>query len=140
MPARSDDPLRRVTLKGECFIYCGSTNDDGYGQFWYNGRHWLAHRYSYTTSKGEIPEGVQVLHSCDNPSCVNPHHLFLGSQQNNIDDCIAKGRRYKHERKITEAQRMEIHELVAEGLSYREIGLKYGVTRQTIYKYVIGVR
>jgi len=53
----------------------------------------LAHRLSYQIHKGEIPEGMVVMHSCDNPSCVNPDHLSIGTQSQNIKEAIAKGRK-----------------------------------------------
>jgi len=74
-----------------CYLNC-----DGYGRFstqvlgkW---KGMLAHRASYALYKTFIPEGLLVLHRCDNPSCVNPDHLFLGTNQDNTDDMIAKGR------------------------------------------------
>ena len=71
-----------------CWIWTGSKNRDGYGRFY----HTSAHRASYEIFKGGIPVGISVLHSCDNPSCVNPNHLWLGTQADNMHDCIAKGR------------------------------------------------
>jgi hypothetical protein len=57
-----------------------------YGGFHYNGKIWLAHRVSYVLYKGPIPNGKHILHVCDNPKCVNPDHLYAGTQQNNMDD------------------------------------------------------
>lgn len=138
MPVKSDEPLRKVTLNGECIEYDGSRTEFGHGQFWFEGVHWHAHRYSYTVHKGPIPKGMQVRHTCDNPPCINPEHLVLGTQQDNINDCIARGRRYKHDRMITEQQLEEIRNLRMRGATYKELGEMYGVSRQTIYRYVSG--
>lgn len=64
----------------------------GYGKFTYNGRMYLAHRLSWILTNGPIPDGLGVLHSCDNPPCVNPDHLFLGTQLDNMRDASNKGR------------------------------------------------
>lgn len=83
----------KFTAKGgpdECWVWKGGKNP--YGKIIINGRSNGAHRLSYKLFVGPIPKGMHVLHKCDNRPCVNPGHLFLGSSQNNIDDCIAKGR------------------------------------------------
>lgn len=81
----------------ECWEWTASLHKDGYGNFHKklsSGRfvYVLAHRYSYELWFGEIPEGMYVCHTCDNPKCVNPSHLFLGTQQDNMDDMLSKGR------------------------------------------------
>ena len=75
-----------------CWIWNGSLNKKGYGCFWANNTRFRANRFSYTLYKGEIPEGMFVCHSCDNPSCVNPEHLWLGTPKDNVQDMIKKGR------------------------------------------------
>lgn len=72
-----------------CWNWVGAVaNKKGYGSFFGD----RAHRVSYRTFKGEIPSDKHVLHRCDNPSCVNPEHLFLGTNKENIDDKMLKGR------------------------------------------------
>ena len=64
-----------------------------YGRLSFQGKLYTAHRFAYMITHGEIPEGLVVMHSCDNPPCVNPEHLSLGTRQDNIDDCVNKERR-----------------------------------------------
>jgi hypothetical protein len=68
--------------------------DKGYGTFWYMGENTFSHRMSWFLANGNIPSGLEVLHRCDNPPCVNPRHLFLGTQKDNMQDMIQKGRRF----------------------------------------------
>lgn len=76
-----------------CWIWNGALRKDGYGILKINGRCDGAHRYSYEISKGEIPTGLFVCHKCDVPSCVNPEHLFIGTQEDNMKDSVSKGRK-----------------------------------------------
>lgn len=75
-----------------CWKYAGQKARDGYGQFRANGRRYSAHRIAYTAFVGEIPDGMLVLHECDNPSCCNPRHLSVGDQSKNMADCVRRKR------------------------------------------------
>ena len=81
----------RLEVDGDCVIYNGPRDPDGYGRF----RGKAAHRWAYATYVGEIPEGLSVLHSCDNPPCVNPAHLRVGTQQDNVNDMWNRGRAWR---------------------------------------------
>lgn len=83
----------KVRKTEACWYWTASKNTSGYGQFnTGNGRIWRTHRISWIMERGQINPNSHVLHRCDNPACVNPNHLFLGSQKDNILDCIHKGR------------------------------------------------
>lgn len=75
-----------------CWIWTEYCNNHGYGRFRVDGKKTLAHRASYEAFIGPIPEGMLVCHKCDTPACVNPSHLFLGTDKDNVRDCINKGR------------------------------------------------
>lgn len=78
--------------ENECWEWIGNLDKDGYGFLMHYGKVIKGHRYAYIIMHGDIEEGKSICHSCDNRKCVNPHHLFQGSQLENIQDCIAKGR------------------------------------------------
>ncbi len=83
-----------MDLNTKCWIWQGAKNRKGYGQKRLKGKLWITHRLSWHTFNGPIPEGIQVLHKCDTPSCWNPEHLFLGTNQDNVDDKMRKKRHW----------------------------------------------
>ncbi len=128
----------KVRKTDGCWEWVGATNGRGYGKF-FRGRKIkiYAHRFSYFLHTGCEPGHHFVLHKCDNPACVNPEHLFLGSAKDNMDDCIQKGRhRYITRRGeaspcaiLTESQVVEI---LRSHDSYRTLAKTHGVAKSTI--------
>lgn len=92
-----------VEKSSDCWEWTGATVEFGYGVLSQaNGKHWLAHRLSWVIHFGDIPNGLQVCHKCDNPACIRPDHLFLGTQKDNVQDALKKGRPgYLDWRKLT---------------------------------------
>jgi len=95
--AKRTPPIERFWAKvdktGDCWEWTGARFHHGYGLFYESASvRTRAHRFAYETLAGPIPPGVLVLHRCDNPPCVRPEHLFLGTQADNVADMIAKGR------------------------------------------------
>ena len=85
----------QIEVDGDCWVWLGYTTDAGYGRFYTRRVQVYTHRFSWTIHNGPIPDGRHVLHKCDNPPCVKPDHLFLGTNEDNIADKIAKGRQPK---------------------------------------------
>jgi hypothetical protein len=117
----------------ECWTWQGARHGKGYGHFKMGKLIAKAHRTAYELFWGPIPDGMQVLHTCDNPPCVNPKHLFLGTNNDNLQDRQRKGRQAKGERHgwaiLTEKDVIAIRS--AKGRSV-ELAKKYGVAPETI--------
>ncbi len=118
-----------------CLLWQGYTDKDGYGTFWDGERARRAHRVAWEQKHGAIPEGMSVLHRCDNPPCCNEDHLFLGTQALNMHDKIAKGRAdpragaLNHNAKLTAEQAAMIRESKLPG---KELATLLGVSPATI--------
>lgn len=122
----------------ECWLWQASMRGH-YGSSYYNGKRDSAHRVSYLINRGDIPPDMEVMHTCDNPACVNPAHLQLGTHAQNMHDMSVRGRQVSvyGERaprgKLKEWQVREIRELLKVGeLSQRQIAERYGVSAVAI--------
>lgn len=124
-----------------CWLWTGCKSKKGYGRFYWDERMQKAHRVSYFLAFGKWDDGLMVLHKCDNPACVNPKHLFLGTNQDNVEDRGRKNRTAKGEAngaaKLTSVQVIEIRRLYKEGdLSRLELSRVYEVGDSTINSIV----
>lgn len=140
------DPPAHCTELGACQIWTGRVNRKGYGEINRGGRglgSMLAHRASWEVHRGSIPDGLNVLHRCDNPPCCNPDHLFLGTLADNNADMLAKGRYGvlpehlpRGERhalaKLTEDRVREARGLNAAGIPKKHLAKRYGVAESTM--------
>lgn len=156
MPDFADAFWKKVNKTTECWLWTAYKTDNGYGYTWDGSRNQLAHRLCWKLTRGEIPDGLCVLHHCDVPACVNPDHLFLGTHLENMADRDAKGRQPKgdqngaHTRpdrlprgskhgqaKLSEHQVLEIK--AAQGRQH-EIAKRYGVSQTLVSAIRRGVK
>lgn len=127
-----------VPALGKCWIWTGLLYQQGYGQFTTRQiTEHKAHRAVWLAVHGELSSTICVLHKCDNPSCVNPNHLFLGTHKDNSDDMIHKGRGCrginKKAAKLSEDEVREIRRIYAEQKpKCRDLGKQFGVSHTTV--------
>ena len=125
-----------------CWLWMWGKNSKGYGYTGPMGKTRGAHRVSYELYKGEIPHGMLVCHKCDNPSCVNPEHLFVGTQSDNIMDASSKGRLFimrgsSHPgSKLTEKDVIEMRRLRSSGVMGKDLAARFGVCLRLVWQIV----
>ena len=138
----------KVEKTETCWNWIAHKVGKGYGHFHSKGKEILAHRYSYELHKGKIAENLFVLHSCDNPSCVNPDHLWLGTKKDNRTDCESKGRaklfgskdakkgEENNKTKLKESDVILIRSLKKEGKSFDELAQKFSIKKVTVRQII----
>ena len=137
-------------VKDECWEWTGTLHNEGYGQFRFKGKRYFSHRLSWEIHFGSVPKNLLVCHKCDNPKCVNPDHLFVGTLGDNWRDCCEKKRAWmftnpeKQPRgedqgsaKLTEEQVKKIYERYhAGGETIEGLAKEYGVSRHPIWTII----
>lgn len=127
----------RVAKSSGCWVWTSTLDTGGYGQLSVNGTLTLVHRISWEMHYGPIPEGVLVLHKCDNPPCVRPDHLFLGDDYANIQDRNSKGRQTRGENhphaKLTDADVIRMRKLQLKGYSMVKLSTIFKMSYGQVY-------
>jgi hypothetical protein len=135
----------KVAKKNECWEWIGASRNGRYGSIWFNGKIKDAHRVSWILHFGSIPDGMFVLHKCDNGKCVRPDHLFLGTQGDNARDMHVKGRWKAPDRRGEKSGRFkltwdavrQIRRIRMEvGLTHQRLAIEFGVSASHIGQIV----
>lgn len=130
--------MSKVSVSDGCWDWTAFRNHDGYGMFGVGRKAVSAHRVAFLLFNGDIPAGLCVLHTCDRPACVNPQHLYVGTQLQNIRDRVERGRSRapigeEHGMaKLTRADVEMIRAEIAAGCVQERLAERYGVTPTTI--------
>lgn len=127
----------KVNKTNSCWLWTGATiTTNGYGHIRIGNKKVRAHRFSWELHNGPIPKGMMVLHECDTPSCVNPGHLRLGTQADNIRDMISKGRRVYGAAKLDPDKVRDIRLRCGAGESQASLAIEYNVHQKTVKNIV----
>ena len=129
-----------VRKTDSCWLWLGARSPRGYGKRFFRGKHERAHRVSWVLANGEIPAGLAVCHLCDNPLCVRPAHLFLGTVKENNADRSRKGRDARGERqhlaKLKTQDVLAIRRMAKAGVPVGELAKRFGVDWHTASQVV----
>ena len=133
---------RNIDKTPTCWVWAGCKTHDGYGIIRINYKNVKAHRMSWEMHYSTIPGDLFVLHKCDNRACVNPEHLYLGTNQDNMNDMKNRGRSLKGQRNpnstLSDAQVLEIVEKYRSGRTQASLADEYHVDQTTVSRYVLG--
>lgn len=126
-----------------CWLWQGVLSNRGYGLLSVSGRYVGAHRFAYTEFVGPIRDGLFVCHRCDVRKCVNPNHLFLGTQSDNVKDMVAKGRHVCNlpdNTKVSDADIAQIRDRCSKGEYQKIVAAAFGISQQQVSKIIVGTR
>lgn len=133
----------RVDKVGECWLWLAAKDPNGYGRVGRSSKVELAHRVAYELETGDVLGTRHCMHKCDNPSCVRPTHLIAGTNYDNVQDCVRKGRQPKGEKrahsKLTPNKVRNIREYRRKGYSYQEIGKIFSIAHTTARRVALGI-
>ena len=115
-----------------CWFWLGTLDKYGYGQIKVGKKTFKAHRYSYEIHYGPFDKTLHVCHHCDQPSCINPEHLFLGTAKDNAIDRANKGRQKESTKRLTMEKELEIMQTLQTGLSQQKTALQHNVHSRTV--------
>lgn len=118
-----------------CHLWLGCVDRGGYGFFRHQKKNLKAHRVAYKLHYGFLPQDTLVCHTCDNPSCVNPEHLFVGSNQDNQRDAVSKGR-HRSGSVVTQEIADEIRQLKSFGSSQASLAKKFNLSDAAVSRIV----
>jgi hypothetical protein len=130
----------RMEIVGDCWEWVGARHEHGYGQFRSRGRTFRAHRTARElTTREPVPPEMDVLHTCDNPPCCNPSHLYVGTPVDNARDMIARGRDTRGAKnaraKLTDAKVIEIRAAVRL-INQRAIARQFGISQANVSRII----
>lgn len=120
-----------------CREWHGIVNRKGYGSIRWNTKWEKTHRAMWEYHNGPIPKGMHVLHACDNPSCIEIVHLFLGTNKDNIDDKLKKDRSGKN---LSIAKVREVKKMISHGISQTDIANFFGINQSSVSRIASGLR
>lgn len=132
-PKTDEEKFHRHIEKTEsCWNWTGTLDRYGYGKLRLGNRTFKAHRYSYQYHYGDFDESLHVLHHCDHPRCVNPNHLFLGTNRDNVEDRTAKKRHGQTSKRLTTNEKKAILTSVQQGQPLQSVAQQFQVHISTI--------
>lgn len=141
-PAKDGNFWRKVDIRGkdDCWLWLASKDKDGYGRYRHGRKIFQSNIFAYHVTKGDIPKGYVILHSCDNPPCCNPNHLSSGTHLDNMLDMVAKKRdKNGLEPQLTHEQiKMCRESFWYQGVKAEDLAILYDIPRPTMDSLVLG--